>query len=68
MTDDEIRILNQARTILKNQRTPNTREGGHADAVYHDAEHAVFQALNVTRAYLEQPISDDLMHNREVAA
>lgn len=61
----QIRTLNDARTILNSQKTPDSRGGGRAAAAYIHAEDALFKALNVTRAYLRQPIPDDLMHNRE---
>jgi hypothetical protein len=65
LTTEQIRVLNDARTILRDTKPPTTWEGGTARVRYDVAENAIFQALNATRAYLHQPISDDLMHNRE---
>ena len=67
-TDSQIATLNAARTILRGQSVPNTFEGGRAAESYERAEHAIFQALNVTRSYLGQPIPDWQMHNRPEAA
>ncbi len=65
LTTEQIRTLNDARTILKEASAPRTFEGGVASNSYSEAEHAIFQALNVSRCYLDVPVSDDLMHNRE---
>lgn len=65
LTTEQIRTLNDARTILRDTKCPRTWEGGFAQSTYYDAEKAVFQALNVTRSYLGQTIPDTLMHNRE---
>lgn len=62
---EQIRTLNDARTILTAAKKPHTWEGGVVKATCEHASDAIFQALNHTRAYLGQPIHDDLMHNRE---
>lgn len=64
-TVDQIRTLNEARTILRNAKPPLTWEGGRVDEACKQAHEAIFNALNVTSSHRVQEIPDDLMFNRE---
>lgn len=65
LTTEQIRTLNDARTILADARPGQSWGGGVVRTRLDVAENAIFQALNASRAYLGESISDTLMHNRE---
>jgi hypothetical protein len=65
LTTEQIRTLNDARTILKQAKAPHTWEGGRAELSCSDAEWAIFNALNGINAGGIQTIAKSLMHNEE---
>ena len=66
ITDDEIAVLNAARTVLDKQaRAPiETAQEGRVSAAAAITEHAIFTFLNWTHSYLHVEMSKEQLHNR----
>lgn len=74
LTDRKIRTLNRARDILMEVVAESRLRSWQHDDPFgcgftagqaKAAADAIFQALNAARAYLDEPITDDLLYNRE---
>ena len=76
LTSSDVKVLNAARTILErakqaalsydpNQTVGDARDQGYFAAFAGEAADAIFETLNVGRAYLGWPLSDEQVHNRE---
>ena len=80
LTIEEIRILNEARTLLqaienrcgehrrdapKDWREADGYDYGRAAEAVQGAESALFNVLNTLNAYRIQAIEDEQLHNRE---
>lgn len=68
LTTEQIRVLNDARTILKQIDVPRSYEGGRCAATCQQAEQSIMQALVVLQAWLEMPLTDDQLHNTKPPA
>lgn len=65
LTTEQIRTLNDARTILKNAQQPNTWSGGRVSEACDNAQDAIFDVLNATNSHRLQEIPETLLHNSE---
>lgn len=65
LTDDEIALLNAARTILAvaKDRCPRTCSGGKVSAAMTFAEEGIFQSLNWAHSYGRLEMTDVQLHN-----
>ncbi len=71
LTDDEIAVLNEARSILTAVGTrirPNEYGEGYSACRVEMAEHAIFQALNSLNSRRLVPLTQEQLHNRTVEA